>query len=132
MRLRGIALCTLALLMAQMTIAADKCEVGRFAQLPVTMVGTKPVVTAQINGAEGRFIADSAAFYSMLSRESAQRFKLRLTDLPWRFTLQAVGGSETAIRTMVKEFSLNGYHGKPIHDLQRACWRALAFRSAVR
>ena len=113
-----IVVCALLLLLTRFGLAADKCEVGKFAELPVTMEGTKPVVTGQVNGAEGRFHADSGAFYSMLSKESAERFKLRLSELPWRFTLQGVGGSETAMRTTVKEFSLNGYHGKTIHDIE--------------
>ena len=36
------------------------CTLGKLAELPVTMSGALPMVTAQINGADARFIADDA------------------------------------------------------------------------
>ncbi len=48
--------------------AAAACKLGRLAELPVTMQGLVPVVSAKIDGADVRLIADTGAFFSMLTR----------------------------------------------------------------
>jgi len=45
------------------------CKVGRLVELPVTMQGEKPTISAKINGADVRLIADSAA----LTRNASDR-----------------------------------------------------------
>ena len=50
--------------------------IGVIADLKVTMRGTRPLVNAKINGGEVSLIADSGAFYSVLSEGTVAQFKL--------------------------------------------------------
>jgi tetratricopeptide (TPR) repeat protein/predicted aspartyl protease len=104
---RNLLLGILALsLLPGEALAAKECQLGKLAELPVTMVGLRPVVTAKINGSEVRFLADSGAFWSMLSPASANEFKLRLREPPGHLRVVGVGGSTTISVTTVKEFTL--------------------------
>ncbi|HUO69111.1 MAG TPA: aspartyl protease family protein [Gammaproteobacteria bacterium] len=85
--------------------AAD-CKIGKIAELPVTMNGLRPMVTAQINGVDAQFIADSGAFYSTISPASAAELKLRLS--PSHIQIRGITGSTEASITTVKEFTLAG------------------------
>jgi hypothetical protein len=69
------------------------CKIAKIAELPVTMIDMHPMVTAQINGVEAMFIADSGAFYSMLSRASAAEFKLSTFPAPFGLFVRGVGGA---------------------------------------
>ncbi|MEJ1963184.1 MAG: aspartyl protease family protein [Gammaproteobacteria bacterium] len=91
------------------------CKIGIVAELPVTMNGLRPMVTAKINGEDARFIADSGAFFSLIAPASAAEHKLRLKSAPPNFILRGVGGVAEAQVTTVKEFTLAGV---PIHDVQ--------------
>ena len=75
-------------------LAADgPCRVGRLAELPATMSGLQPMVHAKINGREAVFVADSGAFFSMISPGSAADYGLSLDRLPMGFRVTGVGGS---------------------------------------
>jgi len=104
--LSALAICPLAAL-------AD-CKAGRIAELPVTMTGLRPMVSAKINGVEARFIADSGAFFSIIAPASAAEYKLKTTLAP-NLTLHGIGGVATASVTTVKEFTLAGV---PIKNVQ--------------
>src|SRR5271170_4370135 len=69
------------------------CNLGKLVELPVTMMGLRPMITAQINGADAQFIADSGAFYSMITPASAAEFKLNTTAAPWGLRVTGLGGS---------------------------------------
>lgn len=89
--------------------AADRpCQVGRIAELPVTMAGLRPIVHAKINGHEAQFVADSGAWFSMISPGSAAEYELRLEPVPAGFRLSGVGGSVTPRLTTVKTFTIAG------------------------
>lgn len=88
--------------------AASKCEVGQLAQLPVTMVGLRPQVHAQINGRDAVFVADSGAWYSLISPGSAAEYGLRLTDLPPGYFNTGVGGTFVPRLTTVSTFTIAG------------------------
>jgi tetratricopeptide (TPR) repeat protein/predicted aspartyl protease len=94
--------------------AADGCKVGKIAELPVTMNGMRPIVTAKLNGVEARFIADSGAFFSLIGPASAAEYNLRTTPAP-NIVLHGIGGMATASVTTVKEFTLAGV---PIKNVQ--------------
>ena len=68
MRKRTV-IAALALLLAPLATqrASAACGVATIAELPVTMVNMRPVVGAKINGADARFIADSGAFFNMIT-----------------------------------------------------------------
>jgi tetratricopeptide (TPR) repeat protein/predicted aspartyl protease len=76
------------------------------AELQVTMNGLRPMVHAKINGNDVQFLADSGAFYSMLSRGPAEQYKLSLQPPPAWFVLSGVGGEARAWLTKVKTFTL--------------------------
>ncbi|MEO8927063.1 MAG: retropepsin-like aspartic protease [Caulobacteraceae bacterium] len=82
------------------------CTLGKMAELPVTMTGLRPMVPAKINGVDALFIADSGAFYSMISPASAAEHALKLAAGPYRLTTKAVGGDVTVSLTTVKIFTL--------------------------
>jgi hypothetical protein len=71
------------------------------------MEGLDPMVAAQIDGSDTRFILDSGAFYSFIYSASAARLKL-----PWlssgEVEVHGTGGTEFARVTQVKNFALAG------------------------
>jgi tetratricopeptide (TPR) repeat protein/predicted aspartyl protease len=91
------------------------CTLGTLAELPVTMSRALPMVTAQINGADAHFIADSGSFYSMIWTTVTDDFHLRVDPLPYELIVRGIGGTTLASYTTVKQFSLAGI---PLHDVQ--------------
>jgi tetratricopeptide (TPR) repeat protein/predicted aspartyl protease len=88
--------------------AADRCKLGKIAELPVTMRGMKPLVTVKINGMEGLFLADSGAFFSTLSAASAAEFGLKLRPAPWGLNVNGIGGSVDVRVTTVDHLNVAG------------------------
>src|SRR5690349_13990014 len=88
--------------------ATAGCKIGTIAELPVTMNGTRPMITAKINGEEARFIVDSGAFFSLISGPSAAQYKLPTEPAPFNLMLEGIGGASRAMVTTVKEFTLAG------------------------
>ena len=82
------------------------CGLATIAELPVTMVGTRPLVPAKINGAEALFLADSGAFYSIISPGAAAQFGLRLSAAPGNLMIKGVGGMAQVQIATVKQFTL--------------------------
>ena len=97
-----------------MYAAATKCKILKFAELPIMMSGEKPIVTAQINGADARFVLDTGAFYSMISSASAQQFNLRQGPAPFGLRVGGIGGSTVPSLANVKVFT---FAGVPIRDI---------------
>jgi tetratricopeptide (TPR) repeat protein len=98
-------LIALALGAASPAAAATKCRLLKLAELPITMSGASPVVTAKINGGEVRLLADSGAFFSMLTPAAAARVGLRSRPMPVGFSVRGVGGEESMGIGSAKEFS---------------------------
>ncbi|HWS64590.1 MAG TPA: aspartyl protease family protein [Steroidobacteraceae bacterium] len=90
------------------------CKIAKIAELPVTMIDMHPMVTAQINGVDAMFIADSGAFYSMLSPASTAEFKLSTFPAPFGLFVRGVGGAASVSVARVKVFTLAGV---PIHNV---------------
>jgi tetratricopeptide (TPR) repeat protein len=113
MRLELVA--ALAALGLMPAAAGAECKVQKVAELPVTMAnGYQPMVTAKINGIENRFIADSGAFYSLISPGAAAAAGLTLHAMPPGFRLGGVGGAASAA-TAVGEGITRG--GVPMKDI---------------
>ena len=108
MSLMGASLAALGLaLFAGRASAA--CTLGKMAELPVTMTGMRPMVQAKINGADANFIADSGAFYSVITPATAAEYKLHLGVAPFGMTIEGVGGSVSDVSiTTVKSFAFAG------------------------
>jgi tetratricopeptide (TPR) repeat protein/predicted aspartyl protease len=107
---RRLAVLTAALLAAthgRATHAA--CQVSRYAELPVTIQQSRPLIAGTLNGLEGQLIADSGAFFSILSRETAQRLKLRLDPLPPSMQVRGTSGAADVSVATVKELTLQGF-----------------------
>ncbi|MGB9332194.1 MAG: aspartyl protease family protein, partial [Steroidobacteraceae bacterium] len=101
-----LLLSAVALLLGSRAYAAG-CTLGRLAELPVTMNGTRPMVHAKINGRDAVFLADSGMFYSSLTPATAAEFKLSLTPAPFNFIVRGVGGETRAVYlTKVNTFTI--------------------------
>ena len=112
--LGGVAAMGVAMV-ALPSVAAAKCQVAQFAELKVTMVGDKPMIDTGINGRPARFVADSGAFYSVISPGTAAALGLKLTPAPASFRLRGLGGDTSASIATVKEFTLAGV---PLRNIQ--------------
>jgi predicted aspartyl protease/tetratricopeptide (TPR) repeat protein len=93
--------------------ADGKCNLNREAEVPISMSGLRPLMTAQINGKNAKFLLDSGAFYSMMSTATAQEFNLKLSGS--NFTVSGVGGQQRTWFTSVKDFS---FLGTTFHDVE--------------
>ncbi|MEO7026968.1 MAG: aspartyl protease family protein [Caulobacteraceae bacterium] len=100
-------LCLAAVAFATVASAASRCKVEKIADLPVTMAGA-PLVPASINGTDVRLIADSGAFFSLISPAMAAQLKLPLTTSPYLDTLTGIGGSVGTRVTRVAALTLAG------------------------
>jgi tetratricopeptide (TPR) repeat protein/predicted aspartyl protease len=84
--------------------ASEPCKVSLIGELPVTMEGMRPIVHAAINGTDEPFIADSGAFYSLLTPAGAEELHLRIEPAPVYLT--GVGGAARVGMTTVKKFTI--------------------------
>lgn len=101
-----LVLLTLAPLAASRAAYAEPCTLGRVAELPVTMLGMRPTVHAAINGTDALFIADSGAFFNLLTPAAAEQFKLNVELAPPNFFVSGVGGEARTRLTTVKTFTI--------------------------
>jgi tetratricopeptide (TPR) repeat protein len=101
---------SVALILPALSLAAAPadaaCKLSKFAELPVTMSGLRPMVPAKINGIDAEFVADSGAFYSVISPGSAAEFGLRTEATGAQFL--GVGGSANLSIATVKSLTLAG------------------------
>jgi tetratricopeptide (TPR) repeat protein len=104
----GAAAAVLALAMAP-SAAPAACVIRKFAELPVTMVGTRPLIQARIDGAPVMLMADSGAFYSFLSPGAAAQYHLHLDPAPFDMRTWGVGGSAALSVAHVQAFTLAGF-----------------------
>jgi tetratricopeptide (TPR) repeat protein len=88
--------------------ANAQCQLGKILELPVTMRGARPIVSAQIDGRDAQFLLDSGAFFSTLSPASAQTYGLRSSPLPGGFQLRGINGTASGSLTTVRSFGLAG------------------------
>jgi tetratricopeptide (TPR) repeat protein len=98
--------------------ALAACSVGIAAELPVTMTALRPIVAGTVNGIGARFAADSGAFFSMLTQESAKKFNASPRALPPGFYITGTGGDQAVSLVAAKDFNLVGLHGGPLHDIE--------------
>ncbi len=86
--------------------ARAACTLGQIAELPITVAHLRPLVPAKINGTDVWLIADSGAFFSMLSPAGAASLHLDAAPLPFGVTFSGVGGEFSASVARVKAFTL--------------------------
>jgi tetratricopeptide (TPR) repeat protein/predicted aspartyl protease len=87
---------------------ANQCRAETIATLPVTMANLQPMVDARIGAKPARFILDSGAFYSTLSRASAAEYGLKVDMAPPGFRISGFGGETSAGITETDKVSLAG------------------------
>ena len=88
--------------------AVAACKVAKMGDLPVTLIGRRAMIEAKFGTHDTRFIVDSGAFYSTLSRASAAEFGLSSEPAPPWFRLQGINGDTAASFAQAKDFSLAG------------------------
>jgi tetratricopeptide (TPR) repeat protein/predicted aspartyl protease len=104
-----VAALAIALGFAPLAVAqAADCKLQQVVDLPVTMSGTRPMVSAKLNGHDVTFMADSGAFYSTLSPAIATELGLRLGSAPFGLRVSGVGGEADVHLTTVKTFTFAG------------------------
>ena len=86
--------------------APQSCNLGKFADLPVTMTAMRPQVTAKINGIDTSFTVDSGAFFSILNRATVDRLGLKTTMAPFGYEVRGAGGSENRVDVAKARFGL--------------------------
>jgi len=91
-------------LLTRAAAAGEPCKASLIGELPVTMEGLRPLVHAAINGTDESFIADSGAFYSLLTPAAAEKLHLRVEPAPLYLT--GVGGTARVGMTTVKKFTI--------------------------
>src|SRR5215471_12990052 len=116
MKAHSLVLVSLAAFGTLPVQAANSCKLQKYADLPVTMSGTQPLVEGTINGEKLLFLTDSGAFWNTLSRQAAEQLKLKLGPLPMK--IQGVSGQDANPRlAAAKDFTLTGYEGgRVIHN----------------
>jgi tetratricopeptide (TPR) repeat protein/predicted aspartyl protease len=86
--------------------AENKCKIGQLLELPVTMSGLRPLVPVTINGKTVRMMADSGAFYSLISPGPAAELGLKLGAPPGGLRITGIGGSASVSVAKVKDFGI--------------------------
>ncbi len=110
MRIRRLGyLAALAAFSLSTGIATANCQLQQVGALPVEMQGPRPLVWAKVNGVKARFLIDSGAFYSTMSRDAAVRYQLEVTPiLGGSFYVGGLGGGAKANLVTVKSFEFLG------------------------
>ena len=87
--------------------AESKCKLVPVGEIPVTMSGLRPLITAKINGTAAQFVLDSGAFWSVMSAATAAEFNLK--TVPFGLKVVGVGGLSNTSAAAVQEFGLMGF-----------------------
>lgn len=97
-----------ATLTASSGFAASKCELGRAAELTITMRGLRPTIATKINGKDATFVLDSGAFFTTLTADAATQYALSTSIAPFGFRIEGIGGAFTPEIGRAKSFELAG------------------------
>jgi len=83
------------------------CQISQM-EIPVRIVGHRPIATLTLNGTEVPMLIDSGAFFSMLSASTAAELKLPLRSLPPGYRVDGYTGRIEAKQTRVETVGLLG------------------------
>lgn len=61
---------------------AEQCQLVQFPPIPVTMLGWRPTVSAELDGHRTQLLVDTGAFFDALSPAETAEFKLPLSSAP--------------------------------------------------
>ena len=108
-RISSVVALTALGLLASPSPALAGCAIETLAQLPVTMSGLQPLVAARINGRPATFMADSGAFFSLISSAKAVEYGLRVGPAPVGMRVEGAGGAMEKIgMTTLNDFTIAG------------------------
>ena len=104
-----------AVLLPVGTARAEECKIAKYGTLPVEMVGMRPTTQVKINGEDKRFILDTGAFFSTMSRATADALSLKTSAAPAGFYMVGIGGRVSVDIARVKDF---GILGTTLHNIE--------------
>lgn len=92
------------------TAMAAHCTLQTIGTLPVDMQGLHPIVSAEVNGVKARFLLDTGAFYNLMWRNAATRYRLPITPVPGSpIYVGNLGGTASAAEVAtIKSFGFLG------------------------
>lgn len=83
MLVRGLGWFAILLALSLSTAGgAEQCRLAQLPPIPVTMMGWRPTVPAELNGHETRLLVDTGAFFDALSPAEATEFNLPISRAP--------------------------------------------------
>jgi tetratricopeptide (TPR) repeat protein/predicted aspartyl protease len=101
-----------ALLAAAITLAGPAsaaCKFEKAAEVPVTMQGTQPIVTAKLNGQDAKFMIDTGDTFGVVSPETAQQYKMKRSIAPFGAMVRVPGGEQRRLEAVAANtFSFGG------------------------
>ncbi|HSV04399.1 MAG TPA: aspartyl protease family protein [Phenylobacterium sp.] len=89
-------------------LAAAKCDIGKVAELPTTMVGLRAHVTVKVDGQDTTFTVDSGAAVSFINTETAQRMKLEMYPAPIGYYAKGAGGTDMRLNIVRVSLGIDG------------------------
>jgi predicted aspartyl protease/tetratricopeptide (TPR) repeat protein len=89
-------------------VGAKTCNLKDYGTLPVDMLNGKPTTMVKINGTDTRFMLDTGAQFSIMSKATASSLGLRPHALPDDFRMSGIGGSSDVQYARVNDFGLLG------------------------
>ena len=104
-----------AALLAGTGIAGAACKLQAFLNLPITMAGSRPLVSVKLNGVEAHLLLDTGAFFSFVSPEAASRAGLNVGFAPQNLLVEGLGGEVRPGLATVKDFTIGG---QAVHRVQ--------------
>jgi predicted aspartyl protease len=111
--MRSILFLLLLLAIVPTNAALASCDMHLLAEIPITLKGHRghrPVVSATVNGIEGKFIFDSGADGTMLYRSALKKFAQVAKPLPDGGNYTSSGVPLDVSSTTVKTFDFAGVH----------------------
>jgi len=85
-----------------------QCRIERMLLLPITMAGSQPLITVQLNGMEAHMLMDTGSFFSFVTPEAAKRTGLNVGAAPRNLTVEGIGGQTQVDMANVREFTVAG------------------------
>ncbi|MBB3193088.1 tetratricopeptide repeat protein [Roseateles terrae] len=105
--------CLAALLVACAPATWAQCVMENM-EIPVRIVGNRPIAMLTLNGVEAPMLVDSGAFHSILSPSTAARLNLPLRHLPFGMDIEGYTGDIEAQLTRVERVGLRGAEMKKV------------------
>ncbi len=108
MAVRSLLVAVFAAALAGGSPALADCKLQKVAEVPVTMEGLRPLVSARINGQDTRFMLDTGAFFGIVSDEAAARYGMKASIAPFGMTVSGVGGHQADARAVEAQVNFAG------------------------